>query len=480
MIGGNYSKSVVGWNYESGFGKRKDRIPWEDQRMRMFGQQDPETFRSGIFEYVMLDDETVEITGIDVDGISVLWIPAMLDGFPVTSVGEGACEQNWELESLTLSEGITRIREYAFSFSYALTDLNLPETMTVLEPGAFFECPELQRVRLPDSLLEMDGAFSNCKSLLGFCVSPEHPGFLDVDGVLFSRDRSTLFCYPCGRPGETYSIPAGTECIANYAFEGAAQLKTVRIPDSVFVIEESAFEQCGKLQEIIFPDSVRFLGEKVLYSCPALTRVRLPAGLTRLGCSFFSGCSALVSVELPEFLTEIESFAFNGCSALRTLTIPANITRFGMHVFREMRSLERFDVSPANPAYTTIGGALFTKDGKILLRYPPACPGDTFEVPPGTEALEQDAFRLAVHLRTVCLPEGLTEINENAFYGCEQLESIRLPESLAFIGAEAFMNCRCLTSISIPDHEVRIGKSAFAGCPSLPVDAVPAGSRKWS
>ena len=59
--------------------------------MRMFGQQDPETFRSGIFEYVMLDDETVEITGIDVDGISVLWIPAMLDGFPVTSVGEGAC-----------------------------------------------------------------------------------------------------------------------------------------------------------------------------------------------------------------------------------------------------------------------------------------------------------------------------------------------------------------------------------------------------
>ena len=98
---------------------------------------------------------------------------------------------------------------------------------------------------------------------------------------------------------------------------------------------------------------------------------------------------------------------------------------FDAHVFREMRSLERFDVSPANPAYTTIGGALFTKDGKILLRYPPACPGDTFEVPPGTEALEQDAFRLAVHLRTVCLPEGLTEINENAFYGCEQLESIR-------------------------------------------------------
>ena len=143
--------------------------------MRMFEQQGPETFRSGIYEYVMLDDETVEITGIDADGISVLWIPAMLDGFPVTSVGEGACEQNWELESLTLSEGITRIREYAFSFSYALTDLNLPETMTVLEPGAFFECPELQRVRLPDSLLEMDGAFSNCKSLLGFCVSPEHP-----------------------------------------------------------------------------------------------------------------------------------------------------------------------------------------------------------------------------------------------------------------------------------------------------------------
>ena len=446
--------------------------------MWKFEQQHPETFRSGIYEYVMLDDGTVEITGIDADGISELRIPAMLDGFPVTSVGEGACESNWELASLTLSEGISRIREYAFSYSVTLTDLHLPETMTVLEPDSFSGCTHLQHIRLPDRLMEIDGAFSNCESLIGFSVSPEHPGFLDVDGVLFSRDRSVLFCYPCGSPCEAYSIPAGTECIAAYAFRGAAHLKTVRIPDSVFSVEEFAFAQCGKLQEIIFPDSVAYLDEDGLHACPALTRVQLPAGLTSLPPFFFSDCSALVSVELPEPLTEIGSYAFSGCSALRALTIPANVTRFGLHVFTDLRSLERFDVSPANPAFTTIDGALYTKDGKILIRYPPSCAGDTFVVPPGTEAIEQDAFRLAVHLRAVSLPDGLTSINECAFEGCEQLESVCLPESLAFIGEKAFRDCRRLTSIIIPDHVERIGERAFALCPSLPVDAVPVGYRE--
>lgn len=83
------------------------------------------------------------------------------------------------------------------------------------------------------------------------------------------------------------------------------------------------------------------------YNCKALTSVTIPNGVTRIGYEAFRDCQALTTIEIPASVTSIEEGAFRGCKNLRSII-----------------------VSKGNPAYKDIRGALFSKDGKTLIRYP--------------------------------------------------------------------------------------------------------------
>lgn len=83
------------------------------------------------------------------------------------------------------------------------------------------------------------------------------------------------------------------------------------------------------------------------YNCKALTSVKIPNGVTKIGYEAFRDCEALTTIEIPVSVTNIEEDAFLGCKNLRSII-----------------------VSKDNPAYKDIRGALFSKDGKTLLRFP--------------------------------------------------------------------------------------------------------------
>ena len=42
--------------------------------------------------------------------------------------------------------------------------------------------------------------------------------YCDIDGVLFSKDKKQLLCYPSEKNGESYTIPSGTENVISLAF----------------------------------------------------------------------------------------------------------------------------------------------------------------------------------------------------------------------------------------------------------------------
>ena len=67
---------------------------------------------------------------------------------------------------LTLPHDLTTIQEEAFTFTDAQVVV-VPEGVTRIGPRAFGDCPRLQRVYLPDSLVEIsDDAFQGCPSSL--------------------------------------------------------------------------------------------------------------------------------------------------------------------------------------------------------------------------------------------------------------------------------------------------------------------------
>ena len=236
-----------------------------------------ETFTSGDYEYALLDDGTVEITGYN-GSADLLAIPAELDGKAVTSIGD----------------------------------------------SAFFFCDSLTSVSIPDSVEQIGtNPFAVCSALKTISVSPEHPYFATIDGVLFRKADKALISYPAGISSSTYTIPQGITAIGDEAFSSCSSLTSVSIPDSVTSIGDYAFFFCDSLTSVSIPDSVTSIGDSAFSYCKSLTSVSIPDSVTAIGDSAFSSCESLTSVTIPDSVTAIGDYAFGDCSNL-TLTVSRN------------------------------------------------------------------------------------------------------------------------------------------------------------
>ena len=62
-----------------------------------------------------------------------------------------------------------------------------------ISDGAFQNCTGITSIVIPDSVISIGvSAFSGCTSLAEITVSPDNKNYSSVDGVLFSKDMSTL------------------------------------------------------------------------------------------------------------------------------------------------------------------------------------------------------------------------------------------------------------------------------------------------
>ena len=122
------------------------------------------------FLYIKNDDGTIAISGYT-GSDAVLEVPATVDGFQVTAIGDHAFEANWDLEEVTLPEGITYIGESAFMYCGSLRSVNIPETVGTILRAAFASCSVLDNVTVPAGVkVIMEEAFSGCASMKNLTV----------------------------------------------------------------------------------------------------------------------------------------------------------------------------------------------------------------------------------------------------------------------------------------------------------------------
>ena len=97
--------------------------------------------------------------------------------------------------------------------------------------------------------------FVGCSSLTSISVGAASNYLNTVDGVLFSKDKTVLVCYPGGSSG-TYTVPASVTTIEYGAFSGCMGLNSIVIPASVTSIKNFAFQNCTNLTSI-YANSVK-------------------------------------------------------------------------------------------------------------------------------------------------------------------------------------------------------------------------------
>lgn len=182
----------------------------------------------------------------------------------------------------------------------------------------------------------------------------ENTNFItDNNGVLFSKDGTTLIAYPGGSAvRDKYTVPATVTAIEYGAFVGCPIKKltignnvTTGLPSWSFnggVLEEldvnspfdqSTFAQITTLKKVTLGDSITEIPELAFFNCTGLQTVSIPSGLKKIGSQAFFGCSSLQNVTLPASLTEIAYQAFRDCDKLTSITFPDSLTKIGESAF---------------------------------------------------------------------------------------------------------------------------------------------------
>lgn len=168
----------------------------------------------------------------------------------VTVIGMTAFQEGKGLTSVTLSDNVTRIENFAFSNCSGLTNMIIPAGVSYIGRSSFYA----------NTLLEsIDVAVTN-------------ETYTAFDGIIYTADMTSLVVCPSGKKG------------------------VVNIPATVTSIADDAFDYCPEITDITIPESVKTIGYAAFESCLSLTSVNIPASVESIGDGAFSSCIELKSV----------------------------------------------------------------------------------------------------------------------------------------------------------------------------------------
>ena len=411
----------------------------------------------------------------------------------VTSVGECAFADCWNLQRVSLPRSITTIQYGAFYYCHSLQAISIPSTVERIGERAFQLCGALSSVSLPDSITTVEPyAFSNCWNLQTVTM-PKNLQTIGSGAFSYCNALSSI------------SLPESVTDIAYFAFGWCGGLSSVKMPERLNSLGKAAFYNCYNLRSIDIPQGLTALSVGVFQNS-GLQSVTIPEGITRIDRSAFFWCDSLTSCELPDSLLSIGDYAFEGCYNLRgiklpsslqtvgnysfddtgissltlptslrsvgarafsytnisSVTFPANLTYCDNSAFFFCSNLESIRVNSANSAYTSVDGVLFNKAKTTLLLYPCAKSGSLYTVPSTVTGIAAGAFETASNLGRVTIPDGVESIGEMAFAYCENLASVSIPKTVSSWGSYIFMECYNLKQVTLTDGLTTIGAYAFS------------------
>lgn len=218
---------------------------------------------------------------------------------------------------------------FAYNGDNVKISFDIPEGITVIGCGAFFESVHLETVNLPDSLMYIFGgafngsgikhislpegfqfvesyAFTHADSFDGF----DYMGYRDArgfgdhdfelnDGILYVNNHywnsdtereeyeRCLYLMPSGRTGEVFTVPDGVKGLDENCLEGCDNMKVLIIPGGIWISADSV-KDCRKLESVVICGNIiEDINVKTFEGCNNLRGIRFYGDeLTFLKCEW--------------------------------------------------------------------------------------------------------------------------------------------------------------------------------------------------
>ena len=357
---------------------------------------------------------------------------------------------------------ITAIGDSAFKDKTNLIFVEVPVSVTKIAFGAFSGCSSLESISLPfvgTNANDVSGPNSYHSVFGEIFGATKYNGSISYDGYYI--------------PTSLKSVEITGQYIRSYAFSGFTGLENIYIGSNVERIADNAFEGCTNLKSVHISDLAAWCN---------ISFDSTEANPLIYANNLYLNEVLLQELIIPEGVTEISSFAFSFFKTLKSITIPSTVESIGDDAFYNCTGLTEIVFNAVNAEILSNGGTFFNAGsnsegidvvfGETVVAIPDYLFSNTpniknVKIGSNVTSIGKYAFSDCSGLTEISIPNSVTSIGESAFSGCSSLTSIVIPDSVTSIGDYSFSGCSSLTSITIPSEVTSIGESAFSDCTGL-------------
>lgn len=377
------------------------------------------------------------------------------------------------IKSIYVPDSVTTIENAAFN-GVTAKSIRLSESLVNVEDAAFENCDYLESITFPASAVNVkEDSVERCNSLQSINFDEDNPVYKSIDGVWYSKDGKTLISCPAGKTGDL-TIGAEVDKISEMAdrgFKHRTKLNNINvdvgnpnyssvdgmlcskdgttllmcpggknevvIPAVVSSINEDAFNYAYNIEELLVDDGNQTYTSEdgVLLSKDKTSLVRcpirkygnyvIPKSVTYINAGAFNYCGRLRSVELHEGITNTANIY--GLNLNVILYVPT-----GMAVDSKLSGYDQYDQNDKESLYKySVNGTSATickyvgKEENVVI--PDTLGGNTV-IGIGTYA-----FGASYGVKSITIPEGVTGLwGYYSFDDCDGLESINIPTTMRY------------------------------------------------
>lgn len=188
--------------------------------------------------------------------------------YDITAIGRKAFANAEGLRGIIIPSGITTIGDFAFENCDSLSSVVFPGNPVKLGQGIFFNCTGIENITIGSDWKSIDltmfrwsdmikdisipakiekvNGIKKLRKLQSISVDPNNTHFLSSDGILYTKDGSTLLACPRGREGKI-SIKDGTKTVSEGSLIDCTSISALFFPES---LESISFHETSRMNHL--------------------------------------------------------------------------------------------------------------------------------------------------------------------------------------------------------------------------------------